>query len=283
MKTKTQSAIGKIKSSHQAHIFIWIFSVVMLMTVLGFAGRQKKIVTCKKISVRIDESADGQFVTRADILDLLNSTSRQPLGKPVADINTAVLENLMNSNPYVERAEVYSTIDGTLAVEVWQRKPILRIINSQDEHFYMDNQGNYMPVSLNYSAHVIVANGNISLRYADGRIDKKANSNHSPTQNLGQQLFELARFLQEDDFWNAQMEQVYVNQDGEFELIPRVGNQRILLGNTENLKQKFNTLLAIYNHGFNNTGWNQYSAINLKYENQVVCTKTTATASAKLK
>ena len=59
----------------------------------------------------------------------------------------------------------------------------------------------------------------------------------------------------------------------EFEIIPVVGNHSILLGDVNDLKEKFDKLKIFYRESLNHTGWNQYSKINLKYENEVYCSK----------
>ena len=83
----------------------------------------------------------------------------------------------------------------------------------------------------------------------------------------------LARYINKDDFWSAQIEQLYVNENGDIELIPRVGNQKIIFGDATQMKEKFNKLFILYTKGFDKTGWNNYSAINLKFNDQVVCTR----------
>jgi cell division protein FtsQ len=67
--------------------------------------------------------------------------------------------------------------------------------------------------------------------------------------------------------------QVYVNSKNEFELIPRVGSHVILLGRLEGFEVRLDNLRSLYDQGFSTAGWNQFEIINLKYENQVVCTK----------
>jgi cell division protein FtsQ len=86
-------------------------------------------------------------------------------------------------------------------------------------------------------------------------------------------VYKLAEFITNDKFWNSQIEQIYVNNNYEFELIPRVGSHIIELGRAEDLNEKFENLKILYLRGFNNLGWNQYEKISLKYKNQVVCTK----------
>ena len=67
--------------------------------------------------------------------------------------------------------------------------------------------------------------------------------------------------------------QLHINENKEIELIPRVGNHIILLGSDEGLEAKFEKLMLFYQKGVQQIGWNQYSTINLKYKDQLVCLK----------
>jgi cell division protein FtsQ len=86
-------------------------------------------------------------------------------------------------------------------------------------------------------------------------------------------VYKLASFITGDSFWKSQIEQIYVNRNYDFELIPRVGSHVIELGKVEDLEEKFENLKILYLRGFNRIGWNKYEKISLKYKNQVVCTK----------
>ena len=86
-------------------------------------------------------------------------------------------------------------------------------------------------------------------------------------------LYRLAMYITHDKFLKAQIDQIYVNESGEFELVPRVGNQLIILGSADDLEAKFKKLFAFYKYGLNKIGWNKYNTINLKYKNQVLCSK----------
>ena len=83
----------------------------------------------------------------------------------------------------------------------------------------------------------------------------------------------FALFLQENDFWNNQIEQIYVNPDNEVELIPRVGNHRIVLGSFADFEEKLDNLRLFYEKAIPKVGWEKYSIISLKYKDQIVCTK----------
>ena len=84
----------------------------------------------------------------------------------------------------------------------------------------------------------------------------------------------MATYIDADPFWKSQVQQVFINDDKEMELVPMVGNQKIIFGDTTCMDEKFKKLLIFYSQGLNTTGWwNKYATINLKFKNQIVCTK----------
>ena len=66
---------------------------------------------------------------------------------------------------------------------------------------------------------------------------------------------------------------IYVADNGEVELVPRVGEHTVLLGTPTRVEEKLARLKEFYTEGLNKVGWNKYSALNLKYDNQVICKK----------
>src|SRR6185295_6792100 len=82
----------------------WVISVSALLLTLGFVGKEKNSVKCKAVSINISDDSGNEFITENDVLDLLNSKGKQPVGKTMNDINIGLLENLVNSNPFVANA-----------------------------------------------------------------------------------------------------------------------------------------------------------------------------------
>ncbi|MEA3451904.1 MAG: cell division protein FtsQ, partial [Bacteroidota bacterium] len=58
-----------------------------------------------------------------------------------------------------------------------------------------------------------------------------------------------------------------------FELIPKIGDFRIILGSIDSIDTKIRNLKAFYQHAGSKISWDKYSKINLEYTNQIVCTK----------
>jgi cell division protein FtsQ len=241
-----------------------------------FISKREAKVGCHEIEISVNDSLKNRFIVKNDILKLLTRKNTQIIGYTLGEINTKKLEGLIETFPSVEKADVYKTIDGKLEIEVKQRDPILRVINNRNESYYIDYDGGIMPLSGKYTSHVLIANGNISEHYnlsALSRSGAKKKVIPNAQKSLLRDLYFLAKYIYDDDFWSAQVEQIYVNTNHEFELVPRVGDQVILLGNIEDMDEKFKKLEIFYKEGLKYSGWNMYSVINLKYKNQVVCTK----------
>jgi cell division protein FtsQ len=180
-------------------------------------------------------------------------------------INLHTLENRLKANPFIESAKVYADMDGIIKVEVSQRQPIMRVVNQFDQNFYIDQHGIKIPMSSNFTAKVLVANG-----YIDEAFGNKIDTLHT---EVAQEIFKTAEFIGKDSLWSAQIAQIYVNQDHEIELIPRVGTNRILIGNADSLENKFHNLLVFYKQALPQVGWDRYKIINVKFANQVVGVK----------
>jgi cell division protein FtsQ len=252
---------------------VLVFSVVLVM--LGFVHHEQQALVCKGISIRIDNEFDHEFIDVEDIRKLIVNSGDSIIGQPVASIDVGHLEKLIGNHPSVAKADVYKTIDGEIQVEVRQRNPILRVFPVNGDGFYIDEEGSFMPLSNKYSAKVLVANGHIVAGNAiySTSIPEIIKNDSLSSKTILDDLFLLAKYINEDEFRKAQIQQVYVDITREIELIPRVGNHRIIIGDVSDIEEKFNRLWIFYTKGLSKTGWNEYETINLKYKNQIVCTK----------
>lgn len=243
--------------------FSWIASLSGLVVLMSFIDIKKAEVVCSAVNVYIPGTQS--FIDREEVDNILQVSSYRLVGRKMDQINIHDLENKLKANPFIESAKVYADMDGVIRVELSQRQPIMRILNRFDQDFYVDQHGLKLPLSANFTAPVLVANGYIDELFAN-RVD----SLHS---KLAKGLFKTADFIRKDTLWNAQIAQIYVNQDHEMELVPRVGSHKILLGDADSLENKFHNLKIFYKQALPQTGWDKYKVINIKYANQVIGVK----------
>jgi len=247
--------------------FAWLISLAGVVVLLGFINVKKQTVKCTDVKILIP-GADN-FIEREEIDAILKEDQGVLLGRNIENINIHKIEKKLQSNAYIGFAKVYVEMDGVLHIEVKQRQPILRLLNENGQDFYIDNDGLKMPVSANFTANVLVATGHITEVFGS-RVDTL----HT---QLARDLYKTAQFIKKDTLWDSQIEQIVVDQKNDIELIPRVGNQRIILGNADSLEKKMKNLLLFYKKAMPQVGWDTYRTINIKYTNQIVCERRDST------
>jgi len=235
-------------------VLFYIIFIVALVVSLGFTNNRYNSKICKEYRISL-ENESTSFISRGEIILLLESISDSIVGQPLHSLPLFEIERILEKLNKIENVEAYVLHDGHLQIEVTQKKPIVRVKTIYNKEFYMDSKGQLFDLSKNYTERLLVANGNIK-----DSIDL----NH---------VKELANFIHSDSLWKSQIIQIYFKNNQEIELIPRVGGHSILLGDMINYKEKFEKLKLFYQKGIYQTGWNNYEQVNLKFKNQIVCVK----------
>lgn len=229
--------------------------LLVYMAVVAFFFRDvKEDGLCEGLQIVLRDSLDKHFVTESDVIYMLKTSKLFPVEQPMNEINTEKIEQELMTNEMISKIEAFKTPSKNIKLEIEQKMPILRV-NSTSGNYYIDNMGSVMPLSRHYVAHVLVASGYINKEFAMN------------------ELYHFVQFLQDNEFWNNQIDQIYVDADQEVELIPLVGNHKILLGSFDDYQKKLDNLKLFYEQAIPKVGWEKYSLINLKYRNQIVCTK----------
>jgi cell division protein FtsQ len=250
------------------NITLWIAGLAGLSLLVGFIESEHKKITCKELRVEIHYGEADPMIQKNELNQLVYNSFDSLVGKKLTDINTAEIERFVHAIPTIESAEVFTSINGTMKIRVRQRQPILRILASNGPSYYMDAKGKIFPVQTGRSNRVLVASGHIPVPYAD-TLDASVETEASVLH----QLYRLSRYIRNDAFLRAQIEQVYVTEEKEFEMVPKVGRHLIEFGGIEEMENKFSKLKVFYNDGMKKAGWDVYGRINLKYRDQVVCVK----------
>lgn len=244
-----------------AYAGVGLLALIGIGLLMGFIRTKSSEQSCTE--VRVIVLGNESFVEQKDIMSLLVEKYGELAGRTLESIPIHEMEADLREIPFVFSAMVTVDMNGMLTVRVKQREAVVRVINDSGLDFYIDNQGHKMPVSLKYVPHVPVVNGHISEPFSGG-LD-------SIESQLVRDLFKTAQFISGDSLWSSQVVQLYVNEQGDIELIPRVGNQQIILGNADSLERKFEKLKLFYTRIVPKTGIGAYKSVNLKFAGQLVC------------
>lgn len=237
-----------------AIVFLLLGLACYFVAAVTVLNKPKEGLVCNGVEVFVEDSLQVGFIKAKEVLQVLEKQKCDPNGRLMSEISLKQIEMALLKNPYIKDVTTYKTPGGKVCVSISQRLPVLHVMSEDGQGYYLDRSGKQMPKS-SYYANLVVATGHITPQYAR------------------QNLTRLGRFLLDDEFWNNQIQQIYVSENGEVELIPRVGEHTILLGPPVRVEDKLARLKEFYIQGLNKVGWNKYSTISLKYDNQVICKK----------
>lgn len=232
-------------------IFKWMLVIALLVVLLVFTNNRQTAQKMSLNDIRIKESSHN-FVTKQIVLNYLKEKSVYFENILMTDFKKEKLEKMLKSQSSIKEVEVFANQKGEVDILIEQKKAIVRV-KSNTEDYYLDEFGEKMQLSENYTPKLIVATGNISTK-----------------NNFG--IYEFIKEINKSDFWNAQITQIHFEKD-DILLIPRVGNQKINIGGFENIVEKLQNLYQFYKVVMPVKGWQTYSEISLKFNNQIVCTK----------
>jgi cell division protein FtsQ len=235
----------------------FLILIIFIIGTFAFTFIESKNIMCTGIEVVFNED-EAINVDKDKLIRLVKATDNKILSKTLDEINSEIIESEIEKIPGILAADVYKLMisekgsyKGVLVVKVKNRKPVMRVITSTGS-YYLDKFGMRIPISLNYATNVLVTTGSVSEEFAV------------------EQLLPFVLYVEDNEFWKAQIQQVHVEEDGDVLLTPLVGGHIIELGDLGNYRQKLQIMREFYKQVLVKNNWDKYEKVSLKYNNQVV-------------
>ena len=213
------------------------------------------------IKISISGVTNTFFIDKNDIYKIVKFNGADTSKKLViAALNLKAIETQLEKEEWIKNAEVFFDNNNILNVAVAEKEPIARIFTTTGQSFYIDSFCNILPLSNKFSARLPLFT---NYPYQTKIIT-------SADSTLLQSIKNLGLKINNDAFLMALIEQVDIAPNNNFELVPKVGNQKIYFGTAIDVDKKFIKLKLFYKNVIAQVGWNRYATINLQYNNQVV-------------
>lgn len=242
---------------------VWTTVGAGALFLLIAAARNQNGKVCKDVIVNIKSVDGAAYVSKQQILKII-SGGRPDLmkGQLIKTFDLQQLEDLLEKNLWIRNAELFFDNNDVLRADITEREPVARVFMVNGESFYIDDMGDQLPVTNDQIARVPVFTS----------FPNETSKARTKDSLLQQQVKEVGKYILKNDFWMAQIDQVNIS-NYEFELTPKLGRHTILLGDANMLPQKFNRLMLFYKNIMNKTGWNYYSALDVRFNKQLIAVR----------
>lgn len=241
----------------------WLAVYAGVLVVWYHSVKFKSSAKIEKIQVVLaTEDGSRPLIGVPDVINYVNRILGKDIeSQMIGELEALKIETALDSSSYIKNADVFVEANGLAVIHCDLRVPIVRFERGNKKSFYLDAEGNIIPISNRAAARVPIANGYL------GNFDTNFLSDSTDRYKL---VYDLARKVYEDDFLKALIEQIYVESNGKVIMVPKIGREKIRFGELAKIDNKFDKLKAFYKSGMPNLGWNRFTYLNLEWEDLVV-------------
>ncbi|MCO6463475.1 MAG: hypothetical protein J5I52_04925 [Saprospiraceae bacterium] len=245
---------------------IWLTLIAGIAVVLFFAIHRKANAEIQGMEITI-EAINGKeyLISEKEVKQILQLAAGKSITKAnIKTLNLRKLEAKLNKDKRIERADLYFDSNDVLRVWVIQKKPVMRVKEISGSEYYIDQSGNQIPVTIGSAVRVPIITGVRDTFYSGIMQSNK------PSRL--KDVFQVMKYVFGDLFLSALIEQAHIEADDEQDivLVPKVGREKVIFGDANNIEAKFDNLKIFYRDGMPKLGWSRYKTLNLKYSKQVL-------------
>ncbi|MCF8407128.1 MAG: cell division protein FtsQ/DivIB [Chitinophagaceae bacterium] len=242
---------------------LWSIAGAALIVLFVVAWKAKEEKRCTSIQIElVGENTAALFMDEKEILQIIHEQGVKE-GMPIGDLNLNTLEKYLQTIRWVKNVELFLDNTQSLQVRIEQRTPIARIFTASGNSFYIDKEGLQLPLKQLTVLRLPV--------FTNFPSDQEKLS--KPDSLLLNDVLHFTQAVATDSFFMAQTAQVNIANNGDFELVPSVGDHLVLIGSVENIEDKLNRLYTFYKKVWVQSGLNAYQVIDCRFDNQIVALK----------
>lgn len=248
-------------------ILAWVVTGAALVALFIVARESYLQRPVHAINVNINRVNENGFVKKDAVLAELDSICHNA---NIGTVNMMAIGNRLKSQPWIEHSSSFVDLGGNLNVNIKEYHPVLRVFGRNGNTAYLTEEGMLLPQSAGFTPYVLIASGNFDLESASLR-HRLCDTVEADRNLIGaMKVFEA---IGRNEFMSNSIGQIYCNRNNEYEIVARDIDARIMLGDTCNLDDKLTRLEIFMKQKTGSSEITEMKTINLKYKNQVVCTK----------
>lgn len=274
---KNEKANTAKKSSWFMRVLVLVFFVLigagtLVLWAFSISKHNAQPVPEVRVNIQRGQNID-ELITKQEVDSIVHSHFGLLQGTPMNQIDVSAVQVAVNRHPAIQSCNVYLGVDGVLNIDIQQRAPMFRVMNSDGSGFYVDTLGQSFNLLNRAVAYVPI----FSVEGVMGSMQYPAIPAYYDENTLGltylDELIVFGNHMRKNPELKDWAEHVHLTAMGTLEVIPRIGRHVIEYGSIYNLEMKTKMLFQFYRSQVYITDLEKYSRINLNFENQVICEK----------
>jgi len=243
-------------------ILFWVGIATGMGYLLNAAWNKQGRATCRGYEIVRLDGDSFVFVKKAQVEQVIRLRAGGTIiGQQLDRFPLQRIEDSIRTFIGVSEAQLYFDNQSMLHVRLQERVPIARVFARNGQSFYLDSNAQTLPLSDQVVIECPVFNG------------LHVSAKGKPDSLQAKRIVGLAKYIQLDSFWSAQVGQFDIDEKGMFELVPVAGNHRVQFGAAEEPAAQFHRLWVFYQQVLRTQGLDRYARIDVRYQGQVVASR----------
>ncbi|GAB5556939.1 MAG: hypothetical protein SchgKO_11520 [Schleiferiaceae bacterium] len=230
---------------------LWGLATLGVVVLLSFVSSKSEEAPFQKVKIEIKTPEDQVFITEDEVRQVIDNEIDTSIIRTLGEINISMLEETLDNQNFIQKSEVFSTVDGTLCINVLQKEAMARVFEGNTS-YYLDTYGSPMDLSPHFSAPVPYIWG-------------------IPATTDTLSMLYMITQIRDSEFLSSWISGVDYQSDKGFVLYPKEGHHTIFFGDTSDSKVKSQKLEVFYQYA--QKGLENVKSIDLRFEGQVVTKK----------
>lgn len=251
-------------------IVLWVLTGAALVVLFVFGRRWYLDTPLRGVTFDLERHHAKGFVEKDTVIAYATALCDIENHTHISNINMMKIQQLLDRNPWIEQSSAYIGLNDTLVIQAKEYEPVLRVFNQQQQSVYVTAEGMLLPSSLTYTPRLIIANGHFDFPVLSSNIPL---SDSLYLHSGLDEALAIALSIRKDKFLSGNVGQIYKNKDNEYELMVNNLEANVLLGDTCAVDTKLTRLRILLEKHIGTGELDRYKTLNLKYKNQIVCTK----------
>jgi cell division protein FtsQ len=242
---------------------LWSIAGAALIFLFVIAWKAKVSKKVSQIQVElVGETTKALFMDENEITQILKDQGITK-GTIVESINLTSIEQELEKIRWIKNAELFINNQQLLEVKIQQRIPIARVFTVAGNSFYIDDQGWRLPLKQLTVLRLPVFTG----------FPTDQDKLSAPDSLLLKEVLFFSNTIKSDSFFTAQIAQVNIGPNGDFQMVPSLGDHTVLIGSVDHLADKLNRLYTFYKKVWVQSGINAYQVLDCRFDGQIVALK----------
>ncbi len=254
MTKKRKISIRKLLQA----FFTFVLTGTCIAAILS-ASKIQKSEKLKAVFLHVKNEDQYQFLDKITLLNTLKEKNDLMVNETkLGFIDLKAVEQDVYENPWVAEAQVHIDNQRNMHIYTTQHTPAARVFFEDGQSFYLNNSLKLLPTSDKFTYYTTIVT-NVPW-YNDDSLNLVARA----------KVVALVKMIEKDSFWSAQVEQISMTPDMNFEIYPVLGTHKILFGDTTEAARKLENLFGFYKNILNKIGWDKYQVLDARFSDQIV-------------